>query len=150
MYEIYKIKELDSLDSIAERFNTSVQNILDMNSFNGNKNIRIGENIIVPNSNKQYFEYYTIKQGDSIYQIARRYNINPDLLSSLNGLKDSDYIYPGQTIMIPKSNYSYYITKQGDTLDSVINVFGTTKEKFFEENGIIYLLEDQMLVKRNS
>lgn len=150
MYEIYKIKEMDSLDSIAERFNTTVKNILDMNSCVNYKDMRIGENIIVPNNSKQYFEYYTIKQGDTIYQIARRYNINPDLLTSLNGLKDSDYIYPGQTIMIPKSNYSYYITKQGDTLDGVINIFGTTKEKFFDDNGIIYLLEDQMLVKRNN
>lgn len=150
MYGIYKIKEMDSLESIAALYNTTVNNLLEMNKLNDRINLRVGDNLIVPNQSKRYFEYYTIRQGDNIYQIAKKYNINPDLLSNLNGLKDTDYIYPGQTILIPKSNYSYYITKQGDTLDSVVNVFGTTKDKFFEDNDIIYLLEDQLLVKRNN
>ena len=42
--------------------------------------------IIVPKNNQNYFEYYTIEKGDSLYGIARRYNINPELLAGLNGL----------------------------------------------------------------
>ena len=49
--------------------------------------------------------------------------------------------------MIPKANYSYYITKEGDTLDSVSKVLGVSREKLLGENDIIYLLEGQMLVK---
>ena len=49
--------------------------------------------------------------------------------------------------MIPKPNYSYYITKEGDTLDSVSNILGITRDKLLSENDIIYLLEGQMLVK---
>ena len=26
----------------------------------------------------EYYEYYTIKSGDNLYQIARKYNINPE------------------------------------------------------------------------
>lgn len=85
--------------------------------------------------------------GDSLYAIARRYNINPELLASLNGLNNSDYIYPNQVILIPKSNYSYYVTKEGDTLDSVSNLLGVTRDKLLRENNIIYLLEGQLLVK---
>ena len=48
------------------------------------------------------FEYYTISKGDSLYGIARRYNINPELLAGLNGLSMDDYIYPDQEILIPK------------------------------------------------
>ena len=65
----------------------------------------------------------------------------------MNGLNYSDYIYPNQLIMIPKANYSYYITKEGDTLDSVSKVLGVSREKLLGENDIIYLLEGQMLVK---
>ena len=100
------------------------------------------------NSAKRYFEYYTIKKGDTIYDIARRYNINPELLAALNGLNNNDYIYPDQIILIPKSGYSYYITKAGDTLDSVANIFNMNRDKMLEENDTIYLLEGQMLVKR--
>ena len=72
----------------------------------------------------EYYEYYNIKTGDNLYQIARKYNINPDLLAALNGLNMNDYIYPGQVLMIPKSGYSYYLTKEGDTIDTVANTFG--------------------------
>lgn len=106
------------------------------------------EDMIVPSSASNYFEYYQIKQGDNLYQIAKRYNINPDLLANINGLNDSDYIYPNQVLLIPKSGYSYYITKDGDTLDSVINTFNVSKEKFLDENGVIYLLSGQLFVKK--
>ena len=33
-----------------------------------------------------YYEYYTIKRGDNLYQIAKNYNVNPSLLAALNGL----------------------------------------------------------------
>ncbi len=99
-------------------------------------------------NDNDYFEYYVIQKGDTIYGIAKKYNINPDLLSVLNGLNDSDYIYPNQMILIPKSGYSYYITKEGDTLDSVINMFGQDKENFFKNNKTIYLLSGQMLVNK--
>ena len=31
-----------------------------------------------------YYEYYTIKRGDNLYQIAKSYNVNASLLSALN------------------------------------------------------------------
>lgn len=97
----------------------------------------------------QYYEYYTIKSGDTLYQIARRYNINPDLLASMNGLNMNDYIYPGQNLMIPKSGFSYYLTKEGDTIDTVANTFGINVDNLLENNKILYLLDGQLLVKKN-
>lgn len=108
---------------------------------------RVDDNSVLPNNNS-YFEYYTIKKGDTLYDIARRYNINPDLLSSLNGLNNDDYIYPEQTILIPKSNYSYYITKKGDTLEGVANIFNISSDELLKNNPITYLLEGQLLVKK--
>ena len=93
---------------------------------------------------------YTIEKGDSLYGIARRYNINPDLLANLNGLNLEDYIYPDQEILIPKNNYSYYLTADGDTLESVARMFNVNKEKLLEENEIIYLLSDQLLVHKKN
>jgi len=97
----------------------------------------------------EYYEYYTIKSGDNLYQIARKYNINPELLSSLNGLNMNDYIYPGQMIMIPKSGYSYYLTKEGDTIDTVANTFGISVDDLLKNNNVLYLLDGQLLVKKN-
>ena len=103
-----------------------------------------------PKETGSYFEYYKIKSGDTLYAIARKYNINPELLASLNGLNSNDYIYPDQVILIPKSGYSYYITKSGDTLDSVANVFGINRESLLNQNETIYLLDGQLLVKKSN
>ena len=101
------------------------------------------------NKKETYFEYYTIKKGDSLYQIAKRYNINPELLANLNGLKMEDYIYPDQVILIPKANYSYYITKEGDTLGGVASLFNLDTKDFLKDNETIYLLDGQLLVHKN-
>lgn len=146
MYNVIKVLEGETLSDIAARFQTTVENLQEINNLE-NANLRIGQEIIVPETSKQYFEYYTVKKGDSIYAIARRYNINPELLASLNGLNYSDYIYPDQVILIPKANFSYYVTKEGDTIDSVANVFGVTRDRLLSENNIVYLLEGQLLVK---
>ena len=84
-----------------------------------------------------------------MYAIARQYNINPDLLAILNGLNSQDYIYPGQEILIPKSNYSYYVTKDGDTLDIVAEKFNVPHQEMLNTNETIYLLPGQLLVKKN-
>ena len=77
----------------------------------------------------------TIEKGDNLYSIARRYNINPDLLAILNGLNSDDYIYPNQQILIPKSNYSYYVTKQGDTLYVTSNNPAYKEEVYRPDNS---------------
>ena len=105
------------------------------------------DNVIAPKNNQNYFSYYTVEKGDSLYAIARRYNINPELLAGLNGLSMEDYIYPNQEILIPKSGYSYYITKEGDTIDLVAGLFKTSADNVLKNNGIIYLDEGQILVQ---
>lgn len=148
MYSVYRVMDDESLESIAEKFSTTIKELEKMNGLD-QKLLRAVDEIIVPETSKKYFEYYKVQKGDSIYGIARRYNINPELLASLNGLNYNDYIYPGQLVMIPRPNYSYYITKEGDTIDSVANVLNVSREKLLGENDIVYLLEGQMLVKEN-
>ena len=102
--------------------------------------------IIVPKNKEKYFDTYTINTGDSLYAISKKYNINPELLAALNGLNMADYIYPNQVILLPVANYSYYITKDGDTLDLVSEMFKKNKDTVIKENEIIYLMPGQILV----
>lgn len=149
MFDKYTIQSGDSLDSIARQFCTSVEEIQSINNIDFSL-LRAGTEIIVPKLKEKYFEYYTIEKGDNLYRIALKYNVNPELLSNLNGLNMSDYIYPGQELLIPKAGYSYYITTEGDTLEIVANRFKNSKEAIIDQNETIYLLPGQMLVnKRN-
>ena len=121
---------------------------MDINNIYFPNELRVGMEIVVPQNKEQYFNYYTIEAGDSLYKIAEKYNINPTLLASLNGLNMSDYIYPNQEILIPKSGYSYYITAEGDTLDTVAETFKISKLDLLKQNETIYLLKDQVLVTK--
>ena len=150
MFESYRVTRGDDLASIAKKCNTSVKVLQDINNLYYIDDLREGMEIIVPKETQEYFNYYVVEKGDNLYAIARKYNINPELLANLNGLNMSDYIYPNQTILIPKSNYSYYITADGDTMDEVIKVFNTTKDKFLYENKTIYLMAGQLLVNRKN
>ena len=150
MYDKYLIKEGETLEDIASIFNTSVDMILNINDMYSREYLRAGEEIIVPKNQESYFTYYTVNQGDSLYQIARKYNINPSLLALLNGLNMEDYIYPNQRLIIPKSGYSFYITKDGDTLEIVKDKFNKNLEDILRYNETIYLLPGQLMINKNN
>lgn len=148
MFESYILNGNDNLESVAKKYNTSVKTIQNLNNIYNLDCLRQGMEIIVPKESKDYFNYYVVEKGDSLYAISQRYNINPELLASINGLNMDDYIYPNQQLLIPKSGYSYYITAEGDTLDEVIKIFNSNNEKFLNENSTIYLMEGQLLVNK--
>lgn len=150
MYDKYLIKEGESLEDIASKFNTSVDMILNINDIYSREYLRAGEEIIVPKNQESYFTYYTVNQGDTLYQIARKYNINPSLLALLNGLNMEDYIYPNQRLIIPKSGYSFYITKDGDTLEIVRDKFNKNLGEILKYNETIYLLPGQLMINKNN
>lgn len=94
--------------------------------------------------NNVFYDKYLIKKGDTLYGISKQYNVNPELLSLLNGLNMNDYIYENQEILIPKSGYSYYLTKEGDTLNSILDLFKVDYYDFNKVNNDILLQEGQL------
>lgn len=96
-----------------------------------------------------FYTYYEIKKGDTLYKIAKDFNMNPKLIAELNGFEIDDYIYPGQTLLIPKKEVSYYITKEGDTLNTISNIFDNKVEEIIKQNETIYILPGQMIYYKN-
>lgn len=92
-----------------------------------------------------YYTYYVIKTGDTLYKIGKEYDLNPKLIAELNGLKYDEYIYPNQTIVLPKKGVQYYITKEGDTLKEVADIFKTKENNIVKQNQTIYLMSGQMI-----
>jgi len=145
MYDAYQIKVGDTIDSIASRYGTTSEVIRRLNP---NSGFGVGTTVIVPRIN-EYFEIYNIEKGDTLYDIARRYNTDYNLLALLNGLNVSDYIYLNTMIMVPKRDVKYYITKDGDTLNSVNRMLGSDVNKLLNENNNIYLREGQLIVYKD-
>ena len=148
MYEHYILEEGENLDTICNTLHLDKKMVMELNNITNEDELRSGRQIKVPVSDPSYYNTYTIERGDTLYGIARKYNINPELLASMNGLNMDDYIYPNQEILIPKNNYSYYITKEGDTLDTVSTMFKTNIPNLLDNNKTIYLSEGQILVNK--
>lgn len=149
MYDRYLIQPGEDINSIAKKFNIDEFTLMDINNISDRKSFIEGREIIVPKNKDKYFSYYKIEKGDTLYAIGRKYNINPKLLALLNGLNMNDYIYPDEEILIPKDNYSYYVTAEGDTISTVANKFKTSVSDMVDNNETIYLLPEQLLVKKN-
>ncbi len=60
---------------------------------------------------------YTVRSGDNLYNIARRYSVTVNQLSEINGLRYPDRLVVGQELIIPRSNA--YEVQSGDTLYSI-------------------------------
>ncbi len=145
MYDIYMVEEGDTLDSLSDKFNISKDKLKELNSMS---TFTPGTNIIIPKEN-EFFEVYIIKKGDNLYDIARRYNTDYNLLALLNGLNISDYIYPNMTLLVPKKNVKYYITKENDTLSNVNKLLSGNINNLLNQNKNIYLKEGQLIVYKD-
>ena len=148
MYRIYQVEYGDTIESIATKTGTTKDNIQNINGINGDMDLVVGSLIIVPKGDNQVFQTYTVKKGDSIYSIAREFDVNPDTLLLLNGLNKNDYIYPNQQISVPDRDITVYVTRDGDTLDAIINNLGVDANTFNRENERIFIVPDQLIVHK--
>lgn len=147
MYKVYQVQGNDTLMSIASKLGLSVQELANLNGLMVGAVLMPGEYIIIPNSNNNaYFENYTIKKGDTIYNIARERNLVPSQLLRLNGLNDTDVLYVGDVILLPRKGVSFYVTEQDDTLDKVSKKLNASANELARQNDTIYLTNDQLIV----
>ncbi|WP_300773592.1 LysM peptidoglycan-binding domain-containing protein, partial [uncultured Acetatifactor sp.] len=84
----------------ARRYGTTVEAIKSLNGLTGDA-LDVGQVLRIPaaQSGPSYTEY-TVRPGDSLWQIARRYGTTVEAIKSLNGLT-SDLLSIGQVLRIP-------------------------------------------------
>ncbi len=144
MYKVYQVSSQDTWRDIARQFHTTEEILKNLN---GTTMLIPGSMIVVPTVEEgEFFTVYTVKRGDSLYEIARKNNTTVDVLLSTNGLEKDDYLYPGQELLIPKEGFQMVITREKDTLRGVANRLNTSAQNIWETNENIYLLPDQLLV----
>ena len=144
MYDIYLIQDNDTLDSISSKFGTSPEVLKQLNGYMFN--LVPGNTLVVPKMKSNYFDYYVVSKGDTLYNIATNNKIDVNLLAQLNGINKSDYIYPNQTLLVPRSGTMLYITASGDTLSEIAKGFNVSIDKLVSQNDNIYLQSEQLIV----
>lgn len=86
---------------------------------------------------------YIVQKGDTLYGIASKNNTDTKTLAAINGIEETDYIYPNQKILIPSSNM--YITEDGDTLESISNKLRVDPMTIYTLNEKIMVVPDQII-----
>lgn len=94
----YVVKKGDSLYTIAKKYNTSVSEIVNLNNLSNN-NLSIGQTLKIPGSATIPSSTYTVKSGDTLYSIAKKYNTSVDSIKAKNNLKNNS-ISVGQVLNI--------------------------------------------------
>ena len=147
----YVVKSGDTLSEIALRYGTTVNEIARLNGiqnvnliFPGQvleiiTNSNTGQNNNTGNSSSQRITY-TIKRGDTLWGISRKYGVSIQNIVSWNNIKNPNLIYAGNTIVIyingGSNNYITYVVQRGDTLWGIGRKYGVNYRRIAYINGI--------------
>ena len=102
MQTTYTIKRGDTLYGISNQFGVSVSDLASINNININTPLQIGKTLIIPTNtgiNPSNYITYTVKKGDSLYSIAKKYNTTTDTIKRKNNLQ-SNLLTIGQKLII--------------------------------------------------
>jgi membrane-bound lytic murein transglycosylase D len=100
---VYVVRRGDSLYQIASSFNTSVAEIKRRNNLSSNT-LQVGQKLTIQSGNLSGASQYTVKSGDTPYEIAKKFGMNLSVLLTLNGLNSRSKIYPGQKLWVTQNN----------------------------------------------
>lgn len=97
----YTVKSGDTLSGIASKYNTTYQVLANYNGISNPDKISVGQVIKIPSSNTtSNIEYYTVKSGDNLSSIAKRYGTTVSQLQKWNNISNVNLIYIGQKLRI--------------------------------------------------
>ena len=92
----YVVKSGDSLYTIARKYNTTVNDLMNLNQLKTSL-LSIGQVLKIPNSSAG--TVYVVKSGDSLWNIANRYGTTVDAIKQKNGLTGNN-LSIGQVLYI--------------------------------------------------
>lgn len=78
---------------------------------------------------------YTVSEGDSLWSIANKFNLDINTLFGCNEMKNPNYLRVGMTLRIPNQDGIFYKVKDGDTLAKIASKYGTTVALIQQANG---------------
>lgn len=154
----YIVKKGDSLYNIARIYKSDINEIKKLNNLTSNI-LSIGQKLLIPenpanNQTKPNYISYTVKKGDNLYSIAKKYDISVNTIIVDNALKNT-VLAIGQVLNIrvdnpddyimeecygedydPPSKDTIYIVKKGDNLYSIARKYNTSVDNIKRKNNL--------------
>ena len=139
----------DSLWSLASKYDTEVKIIKKINYLNSDL-LSINDTLLIPLSKSKSnnfipYEMYIVSEGDTLWSIAKEYNIEIRDLSRMNSINENSYLQLGQQLSIGNKNIHrnmeskkrtiLYSVKQGDNLFKISELFDVSIRSIEEINN---------------
>ncbi len=148
----YTVKAGDTLTQIAKAHKVTTQQLVTLNHLTNPNLLKIGQIIKIPAATTTPATpkstpgalTYTIKKGDTLYSIAKKYGVTVQDIVTTNKLANANVIKIGQVIKIPGKTSAAptqpttvkYTVKAGDTVYSIAKKYGTTVQKIASANKL--------------
>src|SRR5690606_33168915 len=139
----YVVKRGDTLSRIAQRHGVSMQALASANGIRKPSQIHVGRRLRIPGGTEQPVvaeatprparaaastAHHTVRRGETLASIARRYGVSTSALASANGLRNPNQLVAGRRLVIPaagraapaartaRASTRTYTVRPGDTL----------------------------------
>jgi len=107
---LYRVRRGDNITAIAQRFGVGTNDLLAVNHIRDRNRISVGQVLQLPGGANTARTsptggvspgVYTVRRGDTLDGISRRFGVTQDAIVSLNGLRNRHQIRQGQRLFIP-------------------------------------------------
>ena len=147
IYITYTVKAGDTLYGISNQFGVSVTELARLNNVTA-ESLKVGQILKIPTTsgtNPNTMFMYTVKQGDTLYKIATKYNTTVNEIKDLNNLT-SNNLSIGTILRIPEMytpedqmvlpNYTSYTVKKGDTIYTIARNNNISVDTLIKDNSL--------------
>ena len=139
---------LEIVLELAKKYDTEVRIIKEINYID-NDLLSINDTLLIPLSKSKSnnfipYEMHIVSEGDTLWDLSKKYNIDIEDLIRMNSLKKDSYLQLGQQLTIGNKNIHrnieskkrtiLYSVKQGDNLYKISDLFDVTVESIKEIN----------------
>lgn len=134
----YVVKKGDSLWSIARANGLTVDELKSLNNLSSNV-LHVGDTLLISSTDSTGDDgndnYYVVKSGDTLWSIARKYNLSVNELKALNNLS-SNALSVGQRLIVGKESSNDYVVSAGDTLWAIARKFNVSVDDIKALNNL--------------
>ncbi|HIG70665.1 MAG TPA: LysM peptidoglycan-binding domain-containing protein [Myxococcales bacterium] len=110
----YRVARGDTLSKIARRFKVSMSELVAINGLRSRHKIRVGQRLKLPSDGRTHRPrtitvtqadipnsgQYTVRRGDTVTRIAKRFGIEEAQILEVNNLRNRNRIYVGQSLTL--------------------------------------------------
>ncbi|MFW5786892.1 MAG: LysM peptidoglycan-binding domain-containing protein [Halanaerobiales bacterium] len=142
----YYVQPRDSLFTISRNNDTTIDHLKEINNLVSDE-LEIGQRLLISDTGEKEI-IYPVKPGDTLYNIAQKYNTTINKIRELNNLQ-TDWLYSGQKLKIPSppaedhsdrddknTDDKIYYVQPGDTLYKIAQKYNITINKIKEYNDL--------------